>query len=48
MAKLEEVREALINEELKKTKLEEELGVLSSKEDSLNSKANYFNLYSNL
>ena len=46
MAKLEDVREALRNEEPKKTKLEEELGELSIKEDSLNSKVSCFNLYS--
>ncbi|CAK5074944.1 unnamed protein product [Meloidogyne enterolobii] len=38
MAKLQEVREALKSEEPKKAKLEEELGELSIKEDSLNSK----------
>lgn len=38
MAKLQEVREAVKTEEPKKTKLEEDLGELSIKEDSLNSK----------
>lgn len=38
MEKLEEVHEALRTEEQEKTKLEDELGQLSIKEDSLNSK----------
>jgi len=43
MAKLQEVREDLKSEEPKKTKLEEELGELSIKEDSLNSKVSIYN-----